>query len=262
MSAPLIHIESSPSLPQEADVVVIGGGVVGVFTAYYLARRGVKVALLEKGACRRRAVQSQLGMVSSTESRRARAADRHQESRSLGESNTGDRGRHGFPPLRASLSLERRERADRLGEVARFCKDGRRYDTHVEHERSERERQSDRPQMERRRILSNRRNGRPFEGCARDRACDDGDGRHGAPALRRSRHRALCRPGERRRDRNGHNPDQHGGHGRRGLGLLVLQPTRHSLPAGVRAPVHFRRGSWRGGSARRPAHCSRVAHAA
>ncbi|MGY4599020.1 glycine/D-amino acid oxidase-like deaminating enzyme [Bradyrhizobium sp. GM22.5] len=49
MSAPLIHIESSPSLPQEADVVVIGGGVVGVFTAYYLARRGVKVALLEKG---------------------------------------------------------------------------------------------------------------------------------------------------------------------------------------------------------------------
>ena len=49
MSAPLIHIESSPSLPQETDVVVIGGGVVGVFTAYYLARRGVKVALLEKG---------------------------------------------------------------------------------------------------------------------------------------------------------------------------------------------------------------------
>ncbi|RWO56844.1 FAD-binding oxidoreductase [Mesorhizobium sp.] len=49
MPAPLIHIESSPSLPREADVVVIGGGVVGVFTAYYLARRGVSVALLEKG---------------------------------------------------------------------------------------------------------------------------------------------------------------------------------------------------------------------
>lgn len=49
MPAPLIHIESSPSLPQEADVVVIGGGVVGVFTAYYLARRGVSVALVEKG---------------------------------------------------------------------------------------------------------------------------------------------------------------------------------------------------------------------
>lgn len=49
MSAPLMHIESTPSLPQEADVVVIGGGVVGVFTSYYLARRGLKVALLEKG---------------------------------------------------------------------------------------------------------------------------------------------------------------------------------------------------------------------
>ena len=49
MPAPLMHIESSPSLPREADVVVIGGGVVGVFTAYYLARRGVSVALLEKG---------------------------------------------------------------------------------------------------------------------------------------------------------------------------------------------------------------------
>ncbi|OYR14993.1 NAD(P)/FAD-dependent oxidoreductase [Brucella thiophenivorans] len=49
MSAPLLHIETSPNLPKEADVVVIGGGVVGVFTAYYLARSGVKVALLEKG---------------------------------------------------------------------------------------------------------------------------------------------------------------------------------------------------------------------
>ena len=49
MPAPLLHIESSADLPREADAVVIGGGVVGVFTAYYLARRGVRVALLEKG---------------------------------------------------------------------------------------------------------------------------------------------------------------------------------------------------------------------
>lgn len=36
-------------LPQEADVVVIGGGVLGVATALFLARAGQSVVLLEKG---------------------------------------------------------------------------------------------------------------------------------------------------------------------------------------------------------------------
>lgn len=49
MRAPLQQIETSSELPQYADAVVIGGGIVGVFTAYYLARRGMKVALVEKG---------------------------------------------------------------------------------------------------------------------------------------------------------------------------------------------------------------------
>jgi glycine/D-amino acid oxidase-like deaminating enzyme len=49
MPAPLLHIETTPNLPETADVVVIGGGIVGAFTAYYLARRGVRVALVEKG---------------------------------------------------------------------------------------------------------------------------------------------------------------------------------------------------------------------
>jgi glycine/D-amino acid oxidase-like deaminating enzyme len=49
MPAPLLHIDTSPTLPDEADVVVIGGGIVGTCSAYYLARRGIKVALLEKG---------------------------------------------------------------------------------------------------------------------------------------------------------------------------------------------------------------------
>ncbi|RUW51415.1 FAD-binding oxidoreductase, partial [Mesorhizobium sp. M8A.F.Ca.ET.021.01.1.1] len=49
MRAPLQQIETSGKLPQSADVVVIGAGIVGVFAAYYMARRGLKVALVEKG---------------------------------------------------------------------------------------------------------------------------------------------------------------------------------------------------------------------
>jgi len=49
MPAPLTLVETTPDLPAAADVVVIGGGIIGSFTAYYLARRGLKVALLEKG---------------------------------------------------------------------------------------------------------------------------------------------------------------------------------------------------------------------
>jgi len=49
MPAPLLHIETSPELPKSADAVVIGGGIVGVFAAYYLAQRGIRVALVEKG---------------------------------------------------------------------------------------------------------------------------------------------------------------------------------------------------------------------
>lgn len=49
MSPAIKRIPSDPMLPASADVVVIGGGIVGTTAAYFLAKRGLSVALLEKG---------------------------------------------------------------------------------------------------------------------------------------------------------------------------------------------------------------------
>lgn len=45
----LDHTETDHTLPKKADVVVIGGGIIGVSTALFLAERGVDVVLCEKG---------------------------------------------------------------------------------------------------------------------------------------------------------------------------------------------------------------------
>ncbi|MGB5353206.1 MAG: FAD-binding oxidoreductase, partial [Woeseia sp.] len=40
--------QAAPTLPDAADVVIIGGGIVGVSTAWFLAQQGVRVVLCEK----------------------------------------------------------------------------------------------------------------------------------------------------------------------------------------------------------------------
>ena len=37
------------SIPKEAEIVIIGGGIIGVATAWFLAKRGIDVVLCEKG---------------------------------------------------------------------------------------------------------------------------------------------------------------------------------------------------------------------
>ena len=49
MSRPLNTVQSDSSLPESADAVVVGAGIAGVAAAYFLARKGHSVALLEKG---------------------------------------------------------------------------------------------------------------------------------------------------------------------------------------------------------------------
>ncbi|OCX59972.1 D-amino-acid oxidase [Thioclava sp. SK-1] len=49
MTAPLLKFEFAKTPPQSADCVIIGAGIVGVSAAYWLARAGMNVVLLEKG---------------------------------------------------------------------------------------------------------------------------------------------------------------------------------------------------------------------
>jgi glycine/D-amino acid oxidase-like deaminating enzyme len=49
MSRLLDPVQSDATLPEAADAVVIGAGIIGVAAAYFLAKKGHSVALLEKG---------------------------------------------------------------------------------------------------------------------------------------------------------------------------------------------------------------------
>ena len=40
---------SDEALPAQADVVIVGGGIIGASAALFLAEKGVSVALVEKG---------------------------------------------------------------------------------------------------------------------------------------------------------------------------------------------------------------------
>lgn len=51
MQHPLLEIETSTAgVPAAVDVAIVGGGAAGIATAHALARRGVSVAVFEKGA--------------------------------------------------------------------------------------------------------------------------------------------------------------------------------------------------------------------
>jgi glycine/D-amino acid oxidase-like deaminating enzyme len=50
MGPEVVEVSEDRDLPERVDVVVIGGGIIGVSTALYLAAKGISVAVCEKGA--------------------------------------------------------------------------------------------------------------------------------------------------------------------------------------------------------------------
>ncbi|MDR3375617.1 MAG: FAD-binding oxidoreductase [Ancalomicrobiaceae bacterium] len=49
MGPQVVPVASDLAVPGQADVVIVGGGIIGVSTALYLAERGMKVVVAEKG---------------------------------------------------------------------------------------------------------------------------------------------------------------------------------------------------------------------
>src|SRR5215475_9264227 len=49
MGPEINRVDTDTLLPSQADVVVIGGGVIGLTSALFLAERGIHVVLVEKG---------------------------------------------------------------------------------------------------------------------------------------------------------------------------------------------------------------------
>src|SRR4051795_5299980 len=49
MSPPVDPVASDAAPPARTTVVIVGGGIIGVCTAFFLARKGVPVVLCEKG---------------------------------------------------------------------------------------------------------------------------------------------------------------------------------------------------------------------
>ncbi|KPA21990.1 Sarcosine oxidase subunit beta [Shimia sp. SK013] len=44
-----LPVEHGGALPKEADVAIVGGGIIGVMTAFFLAKKGLRPVVLEKG---------------------------------------------------------------------------------------------------------------------------------------------------------------------------------------------------------------------
>ncbi len=236
MPAPLNRVATTPELPSTADVVVIGGGIVGVFAAYYLTRRGLKVALVEKGL---------IGA--------------EQSSRNWGWCRQQNRDARELPMSTKSLDLWERF-ATETGEDTGFRRCGLFYLSNSDDELSGWARWRDFARSvgvtthmlssaeatERGRATGASWKGgvfSPTDGIADPASaapgrctCDSDTRRHGASVLCGPRHRHRRRQALGRRHGTWHDPHENRDPClRRALGLLLLPPARHSVSASLGA---------------------------
>ncbi|RKE79380.1 FAD-binding oxidoreductase [Rhizobium sp. AG855] len=66
MAPVIVPVQTSPDLPEQTTVVVIGGGIVGLTAALTLAERGVPVVVLEKGRIAAEQSSRNLGWIRKT----------------------------------------------------------------------------------------------------------------------------------------------------------------------------------------------------
>ena len=261
MSPPLHHINTSPTPPASADVVVIGGGIIGVFTAYYLAQRGVSVALVEKGRIGAEQSSRNWGWCRQ-QNRDARELPMASKSLDLWERFAAESGEDtGFH--RCGLLYLSNDEAElsALGQLARFCEDRRRDDPHAEQPRGRRAGAGDRPRLERRRLLAQRWHRRSWQGRAGRGSCAHEARWQRPPELRGPRHRDGRRTGQRRHHGSRGHQDQDGRARRRRLGVLVLPPAGHPFSAGLDPPIHPERVPCGTSLAGCPGDRGRVRHA-
>jgi glycine/D-amino acid oxidase-like deaminating enzyme len=223
-------------LPSVVDVAIIGGGIIGCSTAYFLARSGVSVAVFEKGRIGGEQSGRNWGWV-------------RQQCRSPVE----------LPLMMQSLRLWK-ELPAQLGEDLGFRQGGTLYLAENETElagacRVARGRARARPRhrdhrgpraqgcvcrrgpLDGRALHGERRARRAFTRNARDCPRREGGGRVHCEPHRRARHRIGGRARRRRRDRA--RPRRGARRGLRGrrLDTAILRLARHPRPAAARAQL-------------------------
>jgi glycine/D-amino acid oxidase-like deaminating enzyme len=108
-----LAVESTNSLPAAVDVAIIGGGIIGVSAALWLASRNVSVALFEKGKIAGEQSSRNWGWCRLT-GRDLRELPlmlrAHELWRGMNELVTGETGYHNCGIVYASKTLEARER--------------------------------------------------------------------------------------------------------------------------------------------------------